>query len=79
MESYAISMSPSTVRGGARAIIEDGKNGFLVPVGDVEKLYQAMKRIVEDKELADRLSSNAVLLREELSLENIAKKWMELV
>jgi hypothetical protein len=43
------------------------------------RLYQAMKRIVEDKELADRLSSNAVLLREELSLENIAKKWMELV
>jgi glycosyltransferase involved in cell wall biosynthesis len=65
--------------GGARAIIEDGKNGLLVPVGDVDKLYQAMRRIAEDKELADRLSSNAVLIREELSLENIAKKWMELV
>ena len=65
--------------GGARAIIEDEKNGLLVPVGDVDRLYQAMKQIVEDKELADRLSSNAVLIREELSLENIAKKWMELV
>ena len=30
--------------GGARMIIEDGKNGFLVPVGDEKTLVQKMKK-----------------------------------
>lgn len=33
--------------GGARMIIEDGKNGFLVPVGDEKTLVQKMKKITE--------------------------------
>jgi len=65
--------------GGARAIIRDGENGLLVPVGDPEAMYRAMKRIIEDKELARRLSVNAAELRETLSLESIAERWMELL
>ena len=65
--------------GGARAIIRDGENGLLVPVGDPEAMYRAMKRIIEDKDLARRLSRNASELRETLSLESIAKRWMELL
>ncbi len=65
--------------GGANATIRDGENGLLVPVGDSEALYRAMKRVIEEPGLADRLSRNAVSLREELKLENIARKWMELL
>ena len=61
--------------GGARAVINDGENGLLVPVGDSEKLYLAMKRVVEDKELSQKLSRNAVLVRETQSLEKIIEKW----
>lgn len=65
--------------GGARATIQDGENGLLVPVGDCEALYRAMKRIIEEPGLAEKLSENAAKLREELSLPKIAEKWMKLL
>lgn len=65
--------------GGAKEIIKHEVNGMLVPVGDAKAMYLAMKQIIEDEELAQRLSSNAAKLRETLSLENIAKQWMELL
>ena len=65
--------------GGAHATIQNEVNGLLVPVGDAQVMYLAMKQIIEDEELAPRLSSNAAKLRETLSLENIAKQWMELL
>lgn len=65
--------------GGAKATIEDGVNGLLVPVGDAHATYLAMKRIIEDQDLSKTLSINASKLRDKLSLEHIAQKWMELL
>ncbi len=65
--------------GGARAVIKDGENGLLVPVGDSEKLYLAMKKVAEDKVLAKKLSQNAVAVRENQSLEKIIERWMEII
>ena len=65
--------------GGARAVIKDGENGLLVPVGDSEKLYLAMKRIAENEELSQKLSRNAVSVRKNQSLEKIIEKWMEII
>ncbi len=64
--------------GGAAAIIKNGENGMLVPVGDAEGLAEAIKKVIADKELSAKLSENAVKINDELSLSNIAKKWMEL-
>jgi glycosyltransferase involved in cell wall biosynthesis len=63
--------------GGASYIIENEVNGLLTPVGDVESLYKAMKRIISDKELALKLSYNAIHVRERLKLGKIADEWME--
>ncbi len=65
--------------GGASAVIKDGENGVLVPVGDVESLTEAIKSVISDKELSAKLSENAVKIKDELSLSNIARKWMELL
>lgn len=65
--------------GGARATIKDGENGLLVPVNDVDALYNAMKRIIENRALSEKLSENGAKIREELSLEKTAQKWMELI
>ena len=65
--------------GGARAVIKDGKNGLLVPVGDAEKTFEAMKKIVESPGLAKELSSNAADIRNELSVEKIIEKWAEVI
>jgi glycosyltransferase involved in cell wall biosynthesis len=65
--------------GGARAVIKDGENGLLSPVGDSHALYLAMKKIAENPELANKLSQNSVKIREEQSVDKIIKKWMELI
>ncbi len=65
--------------GGARATIRDGENGLLVPVRDAGALYRAMKRIIEEPELADRLSENAAAVRSGLSLDKTAQRWIALL
>lgn len=65
--------------GGARAVIKDGENGLLTPVGDAHALYLAMKKIAENPELANKLSQNSIKIREEQSVDKIIEKWMELI
>lgn len=61
--------------GGARMTIRDGENGLLVPVGDCRALYLAMKRLLEEEGLSERLSQNSVHIREELTLDRICGLW----
>lgn len=65
--------------GGARAVIKNRENGLLVPVNDAVSLSEAMKRIISEKGLSEKLSENAVKIREEQSLEKIIEKWMEII
>lgn len=65
--------------GGARMMIQDHENGLLVPKGDVQAVYHAMKEIIENKELAERLSKNAEKLRDELSVDNIVNEWIKMI
>lgn len=65
--------------GGARAVIKDGENGLLTPVGDAHALCEAMKKIINNPALADKLSKNSVKVREEQSVDKIIEEWMELI
>ncbi len=64
--------------GGANAVIINNENGILTQVGNASEMCEAMKKIASDKAFADKLSQNASQIRYNLSLENTAKKWMEL-
>ena len=44
---------------GSREIIEEGKNGTIIPTKDVDALYESMKRMVEDTDWRTKLSGNA--------------------
>ena len=63
--------------GGARETIEDGVNGLLVPVGDREALAEAMKKLLMNPDLAEKMSKNGCKLRDDISVSAIAKKWMD--
>ncbi len=41
--------------GGARMVINSGENGILVPVGDTKAMYEAMRSILKDTAIADRM------------------------
>lgn len=82
VEAMAIGMPcvcTDCLGGGAKEMIKDGENGLLVPMNDAEALYKAMKRFVEDKELSDKCAENAAKVREELSVDKIAEKWLEVI
>lgn len=44
---------------GSREIIVDGENGLIVPPQTVQPLYDAMKRMMNDKELREKMKKNA--------------------
>ncbi len=64
--------------GGASAVISHCENGMLSTVGDCEDFAEKIIAVLSDGELSEKLSRNAAKIREDLSLENISKKWMEL-
>jgi glycosyltransferase involved in cell wall biosynthesis len=47
----------ATNAGGIRDIVTDGHDGILIPVADTEALVVAMRRVLEDRELAVRLGA----------------------
>jgi len=65
--------------GGARAMIKHDENGLLVPVNDDEKLYEAMKLLVEDLAFAQQISSHAVHIRKVLDIKTIADLWLKVL
>lgn len=65
--------------GGAREMIQNGENGLLVPMNNVEALYSAIKKFIEEPELAEKCSEKAEKKRTELSLPVIAGKWLEYI
>lgn len=60
MEAGAMGL-PSIVTdiNGSREIIENGKNGLIIPSKDADALYEAMKKMIEDKEAYKRMAENA--------------------
>ena len=65
--------------GGARMVIKSGENGILVPVGDTQAMYEAMRSVLKDPALAAKLSQNAIKVRDEFPLWKIAKRWLEVL
>jgi len=45
--------------GAAGDIVRDGENGYIVPVDDLSALHQAMKRIIGDSELRERMGQKS--------------------
>jgi glycosyltransferase involved in cell wall biosynthesis len=64
--------------GGARMVINDGKNGRLVKPGDIDQLTEIMKQIASNEELARAYSQKAVEVRDKYSMNNIFKLWEDL-
>lgn len=64
--------------GVAHEIIQNGINGYVVPVGDVAKLGEAMKNIVNNPDIQEFMSKNNEILREKFSENRICSIWREL-
>lgn len=61
--------------GGAKMMIRSYENGILVPVKDVQSMYEAMKYLIENPKQAAYISHNATKIRMDLAAEKIASQW----
>ena len=62
---------------GAIDLIENDKNGILIEVDDEVALYKQMCRVVENKDFAKALGTEASHLYEKLRVDKISKQWIE--
>ncbi len=67
----------ATRTSGAERIIEDEKNGILVPIGDPKSLAEAMVKVINDRSLATKLWRNGIRTARRFTWENTAKQVLE--
>lgn len=61
--------------GGPATMIRDGENGLLVPIMDENAMAEAICKLIEDKELAERLGKNAAKIAEAANGEAVFESW----
>ena len=65
--------------GGARFLIDNGKNGLLVPKGDIEALAGAMRRMLGDRDFAEQCGREAHKICERLAPEKVYGQWEQFI
>lgn len=64
---------------GCREVVENGVNGFLVEVGNVESLKENLEKLCIDKPLQERFGrASREKICKEFSIESIIKQYLEL-
>lgn len=63
--------------GGAEFLIENEKNGLLVEKNNIDQMYNAMKKIIENEELAKKISQSAHNRMKKISPKIINKQWID--
>ena len=65
--------------GGARLLIEDKKNGILVPIGDVDAIANAIIFLIENQEIAQKYGERATVIKNKVHPEKIIDMWDEYI
>lgn len=73
------SISTDCPCGGPADLIEDGKNGMLVPVNSARELANAMQSLLADRNLRVRVSRLSRSSMEGFRIEKICERWEEVV
>lgn len=65
--------------GAIPGVISDGREGLIVPVGDVPALHRALLRLVESRELRERLGAAAQQrCMAEFGIERVAQQYLDM-
>ncbi len=64
---------------GPGELVEDGRNGFLVPPLDTEALADRLLRLMGDGELRQAMSHQSFEMSRQYRMENILPQWIELL
>ena len=82
MEAMALGLpviSTDCPCGGPKFLIENKKNGILIPVGDEKVLIESIRMILNNNKFAIQIGKNALEIGEKLSPNIINQKWNDLI
>lgn len=82
MEAMAMGfpvVSSDCPAGGPRMLINDGVNGFLVPVGDEVAMAQAILRLINEPKSKEEMGVKAKRILDTCNIASITQKWEELL
>lgn len=65
--------------GGAREVITNGKNGFLVPVNNAEVFSKKLLELISKKEMQNYFSKNAEKISQTMNVQKIGKIWLDYI
>lgn len=64
---------------GPAELIDDGENGFLVPVGDVDEMAEKLKLLMEKEELREQIGKKAEFSTQRLESNLICEQWLKMI
>jgi len=64
---------------GPSELIDNGENGYLIPVDDVENLTTKLELLINDKSSRDKLGDNAALSVTHLEEDKVVQQWLKLI
>ena len=77
-QSYGLPIVSYACKCGPRDIITDGKDGFLVPEGDIEQFAKDVVKLIDDQSLRICFGAEALKNTEKYKEDNIMEKWTNL-
>lgn len=63
--------------GGAKEVIENGKNGILVPTGNRDALANGMRQLLSDTMLSESLGAMGATLKQKINITVITDRWID--
>lgn len=69
----------TTAVSGTKELIEDGTNGFVVPVGDEKAFAAALMKLVENKTIREKFAEEEVRISDKVQPSMIFKQWEEII
>ena len=65
--------------GGPKDLIDNGNNGYLIPVNDIDKCVDIITSVLDDKYEADRIGQNSLKTRDKYCSDVICSEWLNMV
>lgn len=72
-------ISTDAVGGGPRSILGESRHGLLVPVGDAQRLADAMSRVLTSRDSREQLALAGTRRCEEFKPERVAHQWLTFI
>lgn len=69
----------TTAVSGVKELVEDSKNGFVVPCGNVDAMRASFSKLISDELLRQAFSTHSGSKKELFNIETVVEQWLSLI